>query len=73
MKKQNLASAIKRELDRRDPVTYCFIYEALIGQAEDVLAHQDFIRQDKEWERSLIDPEAWIRSAQTIKDLIQSI
>lgn len=73
MKKKSLASAIKRELDQRDPVTYCFIYEALIRQADEVLENQEIIRNDKQWERSLIDPEAWIRSAQSIKNLIQSI
>ena len=73
MKTKSLASAIKRELDQRDPVTYCFIYEALIRQAEDVWHNQELIRQDKEWQKSMIDPEAWIRSAYKIKNLIESI
>lgn len=73
MKKKSLALAIKQELDRRDPVTYCFIYEALIRQADEVLANQEIIRQDEHWQRSLIDPEAWIRSARSIQELIKSI
>ena len=73
MKKKSLALAIKQELDRRDPVTYCFIYEALIKQADEVLANASLIRQDKAWESSLIHPEAWIRSAEAVKNLINSI
>jgi hypothetical protein len=73
MKKKSLAQAIKAELDRRDPVTYCFIYEALIRQADEVLANREIIKQDKDWQRSIIDPEAWIRSAESIQKLIQSI
>ena len=73
MKKKSLALAIKAELDRRDPVMHCFIFEALNRLAEDVVSSREEILKSKDWERSIIAPEAWIRSAESIQTLIKSL
>ena len=73
MKKKTLAQAIKAELDRRDPVTHCFIFEALERLSAGVIEDREKILGSKEWERSIIAPEAWIRSAESIQKLIKSL
>jgi hypothetical protein len=73
MKKKTLAQAIKAELDRRDPVTYCFIYEALERLSAGVVEDREKILASEEWKGSLIAPEAWIRSAEGIQKLIKSL
>lgn len=72
-KKKTLAQAIKAELDQRDPVTYCFIYEALQRLSEGVIEDREKILASEEWKGSLIAPEAWIRSAENIQNLIKSL
>ena len=73
MKKKTLAQAIKAELDQRDPVTSMFIYEALERLSAGVIEDREAILESKEWERSIIAPEAWIRSAESIQKLIKSL
>ena len=73
MKKKTLAQAIKAELDRSDPVTNCFIFEALERLSAGVIEDREKILASEEWKGSLIAPEAWVRSAENIQKLIKSL
>ena len=73
MKKKTLAQAIKAELDQGNPVPKRFIFEALERLSAGVIEDREKILASEEWKRTLVAPEAWIRSAESIQKLIKSL